>query len=106
MGNDENLQSHLRASGENHVRSNRSRRQAIAAGSRSIPRGEAHSEGAMSAPMNSVPRFLLILPAVVIVVAAAEGIYLQQVRRQLYDWGAYFPSLGDPIGPLVIHRIM
>ena len=57
-------------------------------------------------PMNSVPRFLIILPAILILAAAAEGVYLQKVRRQTYDWREYFASLGDAIGRVFINRII
>jgi sterol desaturase/sphingolipid hydroxylase (fatty acid hydroxylase superfamily) len=60
----------------------------------------------MSAAMNTVPRFLVVLPVILIVAAAAEGIYLQNIRRQSYDWRAYFASLGDAIGRLFINRII
>ena len=56
--------------------------------------------------MSTVPRFLVILPIVLIVAAAAEGVYLQHIRRQSYDWRAYFASLGDAIGRLFINRII
>jgi sterol desaturase/sphingolipid hydroxylase (fatty acid hydroxylase superfamily) len=56
--------------------------------------------------VSGLPRTLLLLPAILILVAAAEGLYLQHVRRQGYDWRSYFASLGDAIGRLFINRVI
>jgi sterol desaturase/sphingolipid hydroxylase (fatty acid hydroxylase superfamily) len=56
--------------------------------------------------MSGLPRSLLLLPAILIFAAAIEGLYLQHARRQVYDWRAYFASLGDAIGRLFINRVV
>ncbi len=56
--------------------------------------------------MNTIPRVLFIAPIILIVAAAAEGMYLQHVRRQSYDWRAYFASLGDALGRVFINRVI
>ena len=45
------------------------------------------------------------LPLLVLV-AAVEGWYLQRVRRQAYDWRAFFASLGDAIGRRLILSLL
>jgi len=45
------------------------------------------------------------LPLLVLV-AAIEGWYLQRVRRQAYDWRAFFASLGDAIGRRLILSLL
>jgi sterol desaturase/sphingolipid hydroxylase (fatty acid hydroxylase superfamily) len=49
--------------------------------------------------------FLLTLP-LFIGVAALEGLYLQRVRGEAYDWKAYLASLGDALGRFVINRVV
>jgi len=56
--------------------------------------------------MNAIPRLVLISPFILIFAAAAEGMYLQHVRHQSYDWRAYFASLGDAIGRVFINRVI
>lgn len=56
--------------------------------------------------MNALPRALLVLPAILILAAAAEGFYLQRARRQAYDWRSYFASLGDAIVRVFVNRIV
>ncbi len=41
------------------------------------------------------------LPLLVLV-AAVEGLYLQRIRGQAYDWRAFFASLGDAVGRRLI----
>ena len=55
---------------------------------------------------HALPRTLLLLPLILLGAAAAEGWYLQRVRKQAYDWRAYFASLGDVIGRFSINRIV
>jgi len=45
------------------------------------------------------------LPLLVLV-AAIEGWYLQRVRRQAYDWRAFFASLGDAVGRRLILSLL
>ncbi len=56
--------------------------------------------------MNGVPRTLFVLPLLLILAAAAEGVYLQHVRRQQYDWRAFLASLGDALGRFLINRVV
>jgi len=50
------------------------------------------------------PLFLLLpLP---VVVAAAEGWYLERRRGQDYDWRAFFASLGDAVGRRLILTVL
>ncbi|MEP6483134.1 MAG: sterol desaturase family protein [Rudaea sp.] len=55
---------------------------------------------------SSVPRIFLVLPAILIAAAAIEGVYLQRVRGQAYDWRAYFASLGDAMARFFINRVV
>lgn len=47
--------------------------------------------------MKSIPAMTLLVSAVALAAATAEGIAMT-VRRQRYDWKAYFASLGSAIG--------
>lgn len=52
--------------------------------------------------MDALPRRLLFLPLLLMLIAAAEGWYLH--RRGRYDWRAYFASMGDAVGRVLINR--
>ena len=52
--------------------------------------------------LETLPRPLLLILPLFVVVAAAEGLYLQARRGQRYDWRAFFASLGDALGRRLI----
>ena len=47
---------------------------------------------------DSIPQPLLLALPLFVLIAAAEGWYLQRRRQQRYDWRAFFASLGDVLG--------
>jgi len=50
--------------------------------------------------------FALGLLPLFIAIAALEGGYLHFVKRQGYDWRAFFASAGDALGRLLINRVV
>ncbi len=52
--------------------------------------------------LESLPRSLLLVFPLFVLVAAAEGWYLQTRRGYRYDWRAFFASLGDAVGRRLI----
>ena len=55
---------------------------------------------------SGLPRALLLPLPVLLLAAALEGWYLQRRRVRPYDWRAYFASLGDLAGRMVINRLL
>jgi sterol desaturase/sphingolipid hydroxylase (fatty acid hydroxylase superfamily) len=56
--------------------------------------------------IETLPRVLVFVMPFFILVAAAEGWYLQARRKQAYDWRAYFASLGDALGRRLIVSLL
>ena len=61
-----------------------------------------HARASRSQVLETLPRPLLLILPLFVVVAAAEGLYLQARRGQRYDWRAFFASLGDAMGRRLI----
>jgi sterol desaturase/sphingolipid hydroxylase (fatty acid hydroxylase superfamily) len=56
--------------------------------------------------LETLPRSLLLILPLFVLVAAAEGWYLQKRRGQRYDWRAFFASLGDAVGRRIIVSVV
>ena len=50
--------------------------------------------------------FALFLLPLFVALAALEGGYLQMIKREAYDWRAFFASAGDAVGRLLINRVV
>lgn len=56
--------------------------------------------------LETIPKQLLLILPLFVLVAAAEGWYLQTRRNRRYDWRAFFASLGDVLGRRLIISVV
>jgi sterol desaturase/sphingolipid hydroxylase (fatty acid hydroxylase superfamily) len=56
--------------------------------------------------LETLPRSLLLILPLFVLVAAAEGWYLQTRRGHHYDWRAFLASLGDAVGRRLIVSVL
>jgi sterol desaturase/sphingolipid hydroxylase (fatty acid hydroxylase superfamily) len=61
-----------------------------------------HARANRTHVLEILPRPLLLILPLFMLVAAAEGWYLQSKRGQRYNWRAFFASLGDAVGRRLI----